>query len=186
MVNTNSIDPSSSNCKLPYCKDCGGAYLMMLLMFCLIVFYFFFLSGAYVQSEIVYHDPLNYKVFDFPLLENCCSVWPLSHLVFFFVLGLLFPDCAVPLLTLGVLWEGFEMLQSSVQNSERQWVRGTSKTYEYSGNWWAGSMKDILMNTVGFALGWFVAKKLRVKMCINGVNSSTRWCSKDECHGCKS
>lgn len=186
------IDPGqTTTCILPYCKECGGAYMMMLLMFVIIVFYFFILSGAYTQNQIVFNDPMNYKVFDFPLLENCCSWWPLSHFIFFFILGVLFPDCAVPLLSLGVLWEGFEMLQSSIQGAERQWVRGASKSsdYEYSGNWWAGSLKDIVMNTLGFGFGWLVAKKLNVKLCINGVNSSSKWCKterycdKDQCKG---
>lgn len=183
------IDPDSKECKLPYCKDCGGAYQILLIVFVVIVFYFFFLRGAYEKNNVIHNDFMNLKVFDFDMLENCCSLWPLSHFVLFFVLGMLFPDCGIPLITLGIVWEGFETIVSSVGKEDRQWVRdkrskGGSKKIEYSENWWAGSMKDILMNITGFVCGYLLVKTTGAKICFDGLNSNTKWCKKEECQKC--
>ena len=172
---------TNESCKLPYCKECSGAYKILFLVFLVIVFYFFFLRGTVSPDEIVHKDFMNLKVFDFALLENCCSLWPLSHFFLFFVLGVLFPDCGFILMTIGVAWEGFEMAISSVQSKNRQAVRDLKRgNIEYSGNWWAGSTKDIVMNALGFSVGWFVAKKLGKKVCIHGLNSETGYCQSED------
>ncbi|MDB4769413.1 hypothetical protein OAG24_00460 [bacterium] len=163
-------------CKLPYCQECGGAYKILLIIFMVIVFYFFFLRGSFKEEDIVNNDIFNKKVFDIPWLENCCSVWPISHFVLYFILGILFPDCDVPLISLGILWEGFEMFVASTYGSERQWVRENGNV-EYSDNWWAGSLKDIFFNIVGFYTGKLLVKSTSFKACFNNVNSGTTWCN---------
>ena len=186
------INPSQpETCIIPYCQDCAGAYMILLIILAMIIFYFFFLNGAFKQENIVHRDFMNLKIFDFPLLENCCSLWPLSHFFVFFILGVLFPDCAIPLITLGVLWEGFEVVAASLYKKDRQSVRKSSNI-EYSTNWWAGSTKDIVMNIAGFCVGWFVAKKLGAKVCVENLNSNTLWCGakkyceKSKCINCNS
>lgn len=168
------IDPNSPSCILPQCKKCKGAYKVLVWMWMLIVFYFFFLSSSFGGriKRIVTNDFMNVKLFDFPLLENCCSVWPLSHFVFFFILGLLFPDCDIPIIGLGVLWEGFEAVNTVLEGGQRQWVRPTtsSSKYEYSKNWWAGSAKDIVMNTLGFYLAKAIVKLRGGKVVVHGLN----------------
>ena len=51
-------------------------------------------------------------------------------------------------------------------------------TLEYTEGWWKGTFTDVIMNVAGFLCGWFVAKKLGFKFCINNINSRTRWCKK--------
>lgn len=172
----NLFHTTDEKCKLPFCEDCGGAFKILLIIFMVIIFYFFFLRSSFEEKEIVKNDIFNRKIFDIPWLENCCSFWPVSHFILFFILGLLFPNCDVPLISLGILWEGFEMFWASVQGSERQWVMENGNI-EYSGNWWAGSAKDILFNIAGFYTGKFVSKSMNKKICFNYVNSDTRWCS---------
>lgn len=188
-MDLNKIDPSQrETCRLPWCQECAGAYMILILVTMLIFFYFLILRGAYHRKNIVHRDFMNLKIFDFPLLENCCSIWPLSHFFLFFVLGVLFPDCGIPLIALGIFWEGFEVVCSRLSQFDRQAVRevrGLTAKVEYSENWWAGSAKDIVMNITGFAAGWFVAKKLGTKICIANLNSTTKWCcDKDKCIGC--
>lgn len=187
----NHITPGEKECKLPYCKECGGAYQILLVVFVMIVFYFFFLRGAYEKKNVVHHDFMNVKLFDFPTLENCCSLWPLSHFILFFILGMLFPNCGVPLITLGVVWEGMETVFSKIGKEDRQWVRSSKgnsskpkSKVEYSENWWAGSLKDIVMNISGFICGAMLVKLTGSKFCFEGLNSQTKWCSKEECERC--
>jgi len=78
-----------------------------------------------------------------------------------------------------------------ISGEERQGMKATvNSNIEYSQNWWAGSFKDILFNTAGFACGWFVAKKLGLRVCIKGVNANTTFCSaenycpKERCKNC--
>jgi hypothetical protein len=106
-------------------------------------------------------------MFDFPYLENCCSLWPISHGILFFIIGILFPDCDIIAIGGGIIWELIEMLMGSVTSKQRQGVRRSAKSkIEYSKNWWAGSMKDILFNIVGFYLGKAVSKSLDLHPCI--------------------
>lgn len=181
MALLDKIDPSQpETCKIPWCKECGGAYLILIVVASLIMFYFIFRSGI-SSKGVIHNDVMNIKIFDLPMLENCCSAWPLSHFFLFFILGVLFPDCGIPLIAIGALWELFEVFASTLESKDRQPIRASKNSnIEYSVNWWAGSTKDIVMNIAGFLTGWFVAKKLGGKMCIKGLNSETRWCKDKE------
>ena len=177
------MDLETETCKLPYCKECAGAYKILVLTVAMIIFYYFFRYGI-SGGDVANSDPLNIKLFDFPQLENCCSSWPLSHFILFFALGLLFPDCAVPLLGLGAAWEGFEAICAQLTKSQRQGIRsggggGSSSKIEYSGSWWAGSFKDIILNCAGFFCGWLLNKLFEnagKKICVCGLNSDTEYC----------
>ena len=37
-------------------------------------------------KKMVYKDFMNYKIFSLPD-SNCCSLWPMSHLVLYLILG---------------------------------------------------------------------------------------------------
>lgn len=168
------------NC-LPLYGECSGAYQLPVLLGAAIVVYFVWLSSL---RNGVDADLLNVKVFHMPVFgENCCSWWPISHFCFFFVLGVLYPDCDVVVLALGVLWELFEMSWSFVEGSQRQAQRELDQFHnsnvEYSGNWWAGSFKDILFNTAGFYTGKATVRAVSGfgwNVCIPGLNANTVSC----------
>lgn len=151
-----SVTPGNPKCKLPYCKKCEGVYKILAFVVLVIFVYAIFLAVVYGQNK-TQKDFMNVKVFDMPSLENCCSLWPLSHLILFFILGFLYPDCGILIISLGIGWELFEMLLAGATRTNRQYVRSSSKI-EYSENWWAGSFKDIVMNVVGYAAGATLAK----------------------------
>jgi hypothetical protein len=151
-------------------------YKLFLLSVALIIGYWLFLLGTYSsETDAIYADPLNKIVFGVPAIENCCSWWPISHFILFFIIGLLFPDCGCIAIISGILWELFEVGAHAVIGRERQYVRGETGV-EYSQSWWAGSMKDILFNIVGFYSGKLVGKAIGRKICIPGLNSNTDGC----------
>jgi hypothetical protein len=152
------LDPSNSKCKLPMCSKCGGAYRIFVFCFIVLVAYWFFLKLTYKSGDIVHHDFMNRKVFDFSLLGNCCSWWPISHFILFFFLGLLFPDCDIPIISIGVFWELFEIGVGYSLGDEIHAVRRGVKNIEYVSSWWQGSMKDIVMDIAGFYLGKLIVK----------------------------
>jgi hypothetical protein len=82
------------------------------------------------------------------------SWWPISHFLLFLILGFLFPDCGVFIITAGILWEIFESIMAIIQGGPQQTVKsGSGNSVEYEFTWWAGSFKDIFMNTTGFFIG---------------------------------
>lgn len=163
---------SRDRCILPRCRECQGMYKLFLISITLIIGYWFYLLGEYGgdETKAIYADPLNKIVFNIPTIENCCSWWPLSHFILFFIIGVLFPECGVIAIIAGVLWELFEVGAHAVIGRERQYVRGETGV-EYSQSWWAGSMKDIFFNIVGFYAGMLMMKAIGRKICIPGLNS---------------
>lgn len=168
------FDPNLKDCALPQCQECKGAYKIFFIIFIIISFYFVTLKLFYnTDEEKIQNDVLNVKVKDVPFLENCCSWWPISHFILFFVLGLLFSKCGVLVISIGIGWEIFETILSYLgNNEERQAIResNTSDDYEYSHNWWAGSTKDIIMNILGFLTGWAIVKMFGLNIRIKGIN----------------
>lgn len=170
------LDPNSKDCALPQCVECKGGYKIFFLIFIIISFYFIILKLFYKSNqEKIQNDMLNVKVIDVPFLENCCSWWPISHFILFFVFGILFPQCGVLVISIGIGWEIFESILSYLTNSpERQVMREStlSNDYEYSQNWWAGSFKDIIMNIFGYLTGLIIVKIFNLNISIKGINYS--------------
>ncbi len=157
--------------KLPFGEQCGGSYKLMFIVFVMILAYNVFMAVYWPNKSRVDVDILNHKVMDFDyFMGNCCSMWPISHFIFFFVLGILFPQCAVPVIAAGVLWEMAEECIANLRpNDIRHAVRDSSNV-QYRDSWWAGSMQDILFNTVGFYFGKLIIHLLKIKICIKGLN----------------
>ncbi len=148
-------------------NECIGVYALFILMSIIIVIYFFIMRGIYGVRRIAINDVMNQKLFDMKILgENCCSWWPISHFFLFFILGVLFPDCDVIIIVGGVLWEFFEMSWATFEGSKFQAIETKGKKVEYSERWWAGSIKDILFNIVGFYTGKLLIKASGKRVCI--------------------
>ena len=168
---------TKNKCKLPYCKECNNLYPILFIVSFIIVIYWLTLKNFVDGKNIAVKDAMNYKVIDFPILKGCCSWWPISHFLLYLILGILFPDCGVLLMTLGVGWELFENLMGRIISEGTPSVEESMRNaLEYKNGWWAGSVNDIIMNFFGFICGWFIAKKLGFKVCIPMINSNTKWC----------
>ncbi len=140
--------------------ECRDIYKILPAVAAVVIVYFFILRlkfGVNSPNGVIYNDFMNVKVFDFPMLgEPCCSWWPISHFVLFFILGYLYPSCGIVLMVLGAAWEGIEVIVNYLEGSPRGNTRTSSKL-EYSENWWAGSFKDIIFNVAGFFAGKLLA-----------------------------
>lgn len=158
------------------CGDLQGIGVTFLIVIMLIVIWFCFLKVVSRQSgrSTEELDVLNIKLFEAPFLngsdqplENCCSTWPISHFILFFILGILFPNCDAVVIGAGIVWEGIETvggyLTGRVQNGTYQARRTSEGDLEYS-NWIAGSLKDILMDIAGFYVGKFIAVAFNVNI----------------------
>jgi len=154
---------------------CRGIYKLFTVVVIVILFYWFFLLAIKGSNhETAYVDPLNRIVVRVNVLENCCSWWPISHFILFFIIGLLFPrGCDLVAIGGGIVWELFEVCAYYTLNMDRQAVRSGSGV-QYSGNWWAGSFKDLIFNTMGFYLGKTIAIAFDVKIQIPYLTESDK------------
>jgi glycopeptide antibiotics resistance protein len=92
----------------------------------------------------------------FRINESCCSYWPISHFIMYFILGFLFPNCWPILILVGIGWEGLEFLFGLFEKSK---AKDTS--LGYSRKWWAPNVADLILNVLGLSLGVALAKALQ-------------------------
>lgn len=132
---------------------CKGVYILFAIALILILIY-----GRYLASKGPYtptRDPLNRTIFELPGIGPI-SIWPISHLFLFFIIGFAFPHCALPAMLGGIAWEGIEC---GIYHYQKYRSKNTPKTNitgentQYGENWWNWSVFDLIMNAIGFYLG---------------------------------
>ena len=131
-----------------------------------IVLYFFYLRKVH-PDDMAEFDPLNKKVISLAFISpNCCSWWPVSHFIYFFLAYLIWPDCGWELFSLGVIWEFIEGIINWLETRKgeevkHQTTRGENGL-EYV-TWWSASKKDILFNGAGLLAGYYARPFLKSK-----------------------
>jgi hypothetical protein len=166
-------------CILPQCKKCGGVYKIFAITVATIFIYWLFLLHTN-KNSIPENDIMNRIIFEFPYLENCCSMWPLSHFILFLIIGFLFPDCDAVAIGGGVLWEMAEVGAFYVFKSDkRQAVMKNGNRIEYSQNWWMGSFKDIFFNIAGFYVGKAISRTISKKEELDGGRETVKYSTED-------
>lgn len=159
-IRTNPETKSSTDFKSKlkvWWRDSKDGLTFLALVLILLVIYAAFTRIVFKAQQPQY-DVLNRKLFHFPLLENCCSLWPISHFIVFLIAGFLSPRAWWLFIIMGAMWELFEVIMGKLtygESFQRQALRSGvgSSEIEYSSNWWAGSWKDIAFNTVGIGMG---------------------------------
>lgn len=149
---------SCSTCDGFSCSPCRQPFIFLFIIVLFIAGYYLYLKNSY-GTEMASFDFMNKKVINVCQLENCCSWWPISHFILFFILGFLFPHCWAPLIALGILWEIIEVIMGKMVVGDG-WKRQATRdgeNIEYSSNWWQGSFKDIFMDIAGFTVGFALA-----------------------------
>lgn len=136
--------------KYPIFKGLNDTLPIFAIVITFIVIYFGYLLFTYGKNNMAQHDPFNKIIFN--IKDDCCSSWAISHFILFFIIGYLFPDAWIVLI-LGILWEFAEDFLGSVKIIKGKSVRTITGTQIQYNNWWSGSMKDIMLNTLGFLLG---------------------------------
>ena len=120
-------------------------YVMFLLPLC-----FIFPYGKYRCTHKDFKDPLETELF-FGL-----DGWSGTHVLFFLMMGYLFPKSFILSMLLGISWELFEHLYGKHRPG---WLGGygdcpnlqSDRTED--GNWWYGKWTDIVCNALGFLIG---------------------------------
>lgn len=134
-------------------SNCAGLWRTVIVIIGLLLFYqiiLMFMSGT------VKNDPLNIQLFTLPLAGSVGG-WSLSHFVFFFIVGLLFPDCGILAMTMGVVWEIIEEVSGNLGEDMGLIDKRNNDEDALYKRWWSGRISDIIFNAIGFFLAKFIA-----------------------------
>ena len=146
-------------------KDLKNLYTVIILLGASIIVYFNVMKAIY-KDKLSNNDPLNKKVINAPFLgKNCCSWWPLSHFIAFFIFGYIWPQHWKHLFGLGVVWECVEWVLNYLMTPKGEELkfkrtRTENGDIEYE-QWWSSSKKDILFNGAGILCGVYLKKNMR-------------------------
>ena len=124
-------------------KDYFLIGIILLICFLSIAIY-----GTYRCKNPDFKDPLNKELIK--NLENYTDGWGILHLIFYSFLTYLYPKRWKIIWMVGVLWEGLETifkhrpfyLSECNAKSEKEW--------------WYGRYEDIIMNSIGMMIGYFL------------------------------
>lgn len=139
------------------------AITIYVIIFILIILYFGALLILYGYSDLAEKDILNKKLTTKSLFgSNGVSYWGFTHFIMYAILGYMLPTYFIPLTIVGILWEFLETLLGRITMPEV--IKKTRKnrvTGDYSPeylNWWSGSVKDVVLNSIGFLFGYILHK----------------------------
>jgi hypothetical protein len=142
--------------------DLLGSLSFMILIALIIIIYY----STFVRNDIT-SDPLNIIVFR--IGDKCCSFWPITHFVFYSILGIISKtENYILLWTLGILWEYLEGLFSILNNPKylnipylfnKETNNSDTSNFEYK-QFWVGSEKDIVFNSLGLICGYCIKEYL--------------------------
>lgn len=113
--------------------------------------------GTYRCTHDDFHDPLT-RVFASPPFDQFADGWAFLHFLSFAVMAYFFP--AAPHLlfmwALGVVWEIVE----SLFHERPFYISKCSYklTTDAKAGWWYGRWQDILMNSLGLFVGWWLSR----------------------------
>ena len=97
-------------------------------------------------------DFLNKKIINIELFNKpCCSWWPVSHFILYFILGFLYPDYQFEFIMIGIGWELIEHVSSPISKLMRANNENLTDI-EYT-SWVSGSFNDIIFNIIGLYTG---------------------------------
>lgn len=107
------------------------------------------LYGKYRCTHKEYKDILEFN------LGLGLDGWSCTHILFFLVVGYLFPHTFLLTMVIGTAWELFEHFYGKARPG---WLGGYGDcndlaTDKESGNWWYGKWSDLLCNSFGFLVG---------------------------------
>jgi hypothetical protein len=139
-----------------YKVPCVALYILVVLV---IILYGYFLRKTKTQ------DVLAKRIFHHPICQEIDG-WSISHLVFFGLLGFLFPGHYLQFLLVGIGWEvietGLGQHQFEVSGKRLQLIGEQDEEGNSTGEknaYWYGKESDILVDALGYAIGSVLAEK---------------------------
>ena len=125
-------------------------YYISLFVICVVVILFY--SRYRCLNKESFKDPLESSIFF--ILDG----WSMTHLLFYMLIGYLFPNYLLLTTFLGILWELFEHYSGKYKPL---WLSGwgnchfTDKVKDNEG-WWYGKWSDLFINTIGLLIGQYL------------------------------
>ena len=123
-------------------------------MFFILIAYWLILFMACGLEKIASCDKINRTIIDNETIKF--GGWSLSHVIFYYIIGLLFPDCMLVAMTIGVFWEIFEEVLGMF--NPKNVVGNSASNLQYNKGWIRGSVSDIIYNFIGFVAGALTTK----------------------------
>lgn len=124
-----------------------------------IVVVLFIIAYGYFIRRTGTRDVLEKKIIDRKGFEGCDG-WGLTHLIFFAVLGVLYPGHYVQALAVSFGWEAVEDFLGThkieVSGKRLQLIGDTDADGKPTGNtdgYWYGRLSDVALNMSGYVLG---------------------------------
>ena len=106
-------------------------YILLVIFPPIIIILYYSLLKKYPGIK----DPLEESFLNIKYLKG----WIISHILFFMLIGYLYPKTLVISMTLGVIWEIIEGI-------------------DFNSPWWYGQSIDINANFIGFIIGYLLQK----------------------------
>jgi hypothetical protein len=142
----------------------------MLLILGILIMYWLFLVMICGLANAASCDNINRVLFTTKTIGKFGG-WNLTHLIFYYFIGLLFPDCILIAMIIGVLWEVFEEILGSFNVPGMVNMNTTKRpNLQYEGGWVKGNLTDLLCNFIGF-----VAGALTTEYLLNGKPPQIPW-----------
>jgi hypothetical protein len=135
------------------CLKALWIYLIVLVIFLIYRLYLKTIPGPIEENDF-----LNRNVFICPINGTMTSYWPISHFLFYVLLGFLFPECFLFLMLVGLVWEGIETIMQAYTTEIIP--NRTNQNIEYT-NWWSSNLRDITYNLAGYLVGASLAVMIR-------------------------
>jgi hypothetical protein len=141
----------------------GGTVVPCVVLYIVVVL-FIVLYGFFLRRT-GRRDVLATPIFDHPICQQIDG-WSVSHLVFFGVLGFLYPGNHLQFFAVGYLWEvvetilgqnRLEMSGARLQLIGEQDENGNSTDTKEA--YWYGKESDMIMDVAGYAVGSALAEK---------------------------
>lgn len=139
-----------------YTVPCVVFYILAVMF---IILYGFFLRRTKTRDVLakqIYHHPICQEI----------DGWSITHLVFFGILGFLYPGQHLQFLVVGVLWEiietGLGQNKLEVSGKRLQLIGEQDSEGNPTGKedaYWYGKESDIVMDVTGYTIGSFLADK---------------------------
>lgn len=114
---------------------------------------------GYLLRRFKQRDFLATEIYSHPLCENIDG-WSVTHLLFFGLLGVLYPGRPLQFLSVGILWEVIETAlgqnKLEVSGKRLQLIGDQDADGTPTGNddsYWYGKSSDIVVDILGYCIG---------------------------------
>ncbi len=131
--------------------------IVVLLLTCIIMI---FIYGYYLRSTKT-SDILGHKFYDSKLISGIDG-WSITHFLFFFLIGILYPNHHLAALSAGTAWEYTEQYLGTnkvkISGTRIKLVGDIDSDGNYNDDsYWYAKTSDIIVNIFGYSIGSYLA-----------------------------